>query len=52
MILAQCCRIEPEFTEHVFALHMDMDRFMAVETVEEKPIGSRNSFDGGHNVSC
>lgn len=50
MILTQRCRIEPEFTEHVFALHMHVNWFVAVETVEEEPIRTRDSFDGGHIV--
>src|SRR6266511_4335644 len=46
-----CRWVKPEFANHSLALHMDMNWLVAIKTVEIEPIRTRNSFNGGHNVS-
>lgn len=49
MILGKLYGLQPKFTVSSLATDMDVDRFVAIEAVEEKPEGSRDVLDSGHS---
>jgi hypothetical protein len=51
MILGKLYRLQPKFTVSPLAPYMDVDRFVAIEAVEEKPERSRDVLDSGHSTT-
>ncbi len=48
VIGAQRDGFQPELADHSFTSHMHVRWFIAVETVEEESIGTRDIFDSRH----
>jgi hypothetical protein len=49
MIRGKLYRLQPEFAVSPLAPYMDVNRFVAIEAVEEKPEWSRDVLDSGHS---
>ena len=49
-ILAQCKRLQPELAHALLPLDMYVLGLIAIEAVEEDPIGSRDVFDCRHQA--
>ena len=50
MIYTEGNRREPKFTDHPFALDMDVRRLLTVKAVEEHPVGAWNIGNRGHAI--
>ena len=49
MIIGKLYGFQPKFTVSSLAPYVDVDRFVAIEAVEEKPEWSRDVLDSGHS---
>ena len=49
MILGKLYGLQPKFTVSSLSPYMDVDPFVAIEAVEEKPEWSRDVLDSGHS---
>jgi len=49
MITGKLYGFQPKFTVSSLAPYMDVDRFVAIEAVEEEPEWSRDVLDSGHS---
>ena len=48
MIASKFNRLQPELTYYSLTLHVNVHGFIAVEAIEEEPVGAGNIFDRGH----